>query len=713
MSNSQIAVGEKMVQHNYGPGSTVTNIVEGEVQGPRERPKPISALPRDVPQLYGRRSEIDRARSTMGCGDPIQFCGPSGLGKTTLLRHLSHRPEGHFRDGVIYYRSRRESLDDLLMRIFEFLYESVGTTKVKPTTAELATHLGAINALLLLDDVDLEREDLETLLLTLPRSVFVFGSPQRSLWSEGEAIRLRGLPEAAALTLVEDELGRPLSVTEGADFTQLCRALEGHPLQLKKAVAQIIDEGVTATQLYAQATRERSTAATQPAHQLTAQLANALAEDHRRVLALLAASDGAPLHVDHVAAIAAVPDAAAILAELEDHGLAQSHSPRYSATAPIAALQHHELTDRWRSSLLAYLIDHAEHHRDRPQRLRDDLEPIITSLRWAAGRGLHADVVRLARASDAVAESAGLWGAWRSILEIALQSARLDGDRGGEAWALHQLGTRALCLELTGEAAVHLLDALRIREQIGDKVGAAATRQNLTHLPGAPPPPNHDAPGGGPPGGGGAAMAVGSASVTGVIGVCILAISGAFAGGVTTQPKPARLSKPTPVVAHPLPAPHDPGTGSSPVDVLPAEQPTSPAPHARRQEPPRPQPHVGPTADTVAPDDDLGNMTAEDRDEGTTDASSDPDPSSPPTPPTPPTPRTAADGCAPGDLAAALANLVHREVRIAQLLLAAVPVPHVLSAQIDAVQRLLVESGLHCTLDEILTQLGLLQRVRG
>jgi tetratricopeptide (TPR) repeat protein len=152
VTNSQIAVGEKIVQHNYGPGSTINNVAAAEAGPPRARAKSVSQLPRDVPRLHGRARELERARGAMRRGEPMQFVGASGLGKTALLRHLSHRPDGRFPDGVVYYRSRRESLDDLLMHIFEFLYEPAGATRVKPTSAEIGLYLGSTQALFLLDD---------------------------------------------------------------------------------------------------------------------------------------------------------------------------------------------------------------------------------------------------------------------------------------------------------------------------------------------------------------------------------------------------------------------------------------------------------------------------------------------------------------------------------------------------------------------------------
>ena len=73
--------------------------------------------------------------------------------------------------------------------------------------------------------------------------------------------------------------------------------------------------------------------------QLSAQIVQTLAPEARQALTLLAALAGAPLHVDHVAALTGRDDSAALLSELEQRGLVKSHSPRYSVTAPLSALR--------------------------------------------------------------------------------------------------------------------------------------------------------------------------------------------------------------------------------------------------------------------------------------------------------------------------------------------------------------------------------------
>jgi hypothetical protein len=689
VSHSQIAVGKRMVQHNYGPGSTVNNIGTSEIRRPRQRQAPASLLPRDMARLHGRGAEVDSARAAIACGEPIQFCGPPGIGKTALLRHLSHRPSRSFPDGVIYYRSRRESLDDLLMRAFEFFFESDGDTRLKPTSAELERYLGEIEALFLLDDVDLGREDLETLLQTMPRSAFVLGSPARSLF-EGQSIRLCGLRQPAAVALVQDRLGRDLSRVEITECAQLSIALDGHPLQLVQAAIRLREERTTPAQLLAQT--GAGVAAPSPADRLTAQIAANLPEPERDVLSLLAALDGTPLHVDHIAALTSQADTPALLADLEERRLAQSHGPRYFATAPVAALQDTASSNRWRSSLLTYFTDLTERHRSEPERLRDDLEPIIQTLRWGMACAPHAQVLHLAHESGAIAELAGLWDAWRSILDIALDAARMIGDREGEGWAQHELGTRALCLDHDDEAAQRLDAALRIREKLGDQPGLAVTWHNLGQLPHVPPPllPPSDPPWG-------PAWLIPLCIAGGVAVLSAPVIPPLFGDGSrqagtrervvhTTAVLPPADQRPIhPQPQGPSPTPRPPRTRQTPRTMVAVLGPGRIA--ASRAKPPGPPPpdHVyrEPYDPIVTPGAEGPVLVG----------SGDPSPLLPSQP----------TDCST-DLLTAIINFVRRQMVVVQRVLE-LDVPGGVQAEVDAVARLIRELfGLDCGHDEIEAQ---------
>jgi hypothetical protein len=109
--------------------------------------------------------------------------------------------------------------------------------------------------------------------------------------------------------------------------------------------------------------------------------------------------------------------------------------------------------------------------------------------------------LRLARALDRPLALGRRWSAWLAALQVARESAAASGDAAGEAWALHQLGTRAYALGRPAAAVELLEDALHRRESLGDRPGAANTRHNLEFIGGDGPAHEDDEPDDeGPPG---------------------------------------------------------------------------------------------------------------------------------------------------------------------------------------------------------------------
>jgi hypothetical protein len=88
----------------------------------------------------------------------------------------------------------------------------------------------------------------------------------------------------------------------------------------------------------------------------------------------------------------------------------------------------------------------------------------------------------LGRALDLPCAVGALWEVWAASLEQVRAAAAASGDRASEGWALHQLGTRLLCLDDPVGAKPLLTQALAIRESLGDRMGVAVTHHNLGFL---------------------------------------------------------------------------------------------------------------------------------------------------------------------------------------------------------------------------------------
>lgn len=466
-------------------GGVVNLAQPGEPPTLRPRPAPVMLRPRPFANLIGREEEIKTATEAAQSSTPVEFYGEPGLGKTVLLRKMAY-PEATtaFPDGVIHMSALHQPLSDLLQSLFDAFYESDPPTKV--TEAEIQHGLQDKHALLLLDDVELTRDEVEALLNAVPGCTFIFASNERRLWGEGRAIALKGLPPDDGVQLMERELGKELAGSEESVAEQLVTALDGNPLYILQAASLARDAGQSLEAVTEKATADRGASAA-----VETQAVSALTEAEQKLLQVLATLNGAPLHADHVAEITGIQDAGTVLENLMKRGLVQAHSPRYSLTGTLTqTLQRQWDLTAAAEQTLTHLIRWAEAHQQEAEAMAEAALPLRQILAWAAPRVERAtEVLRLGRTLERTLVMRGHWEAWRQVLQTALAAARAAGDRAAEAWTLHQLGSQALCLGEHGLAQELLKKALEIRQALGDGAGAAASGHNLQVLRLALPQP--------------------------------------------------------------------------------------------------------------------------------------------------------------------------------------------------------------------------------
>jgi hypothetical protein len=471
----QVAVGSHIVQVSAAHGAIVNVAAAASVTA---RPAPVTIRPRDFAGLLGRASELERTLAALGDGMTVDLHGPAGIGKTSLLRHLCHRGADGFEHGVVFVRAAGEPLEDVAQFLFDAFYAS--DPAVKPTPAELRHRLADRHALVVVDDLGGTRDELEELLGCAPACTFLLGSVERLLWGEGVAQELGGLDDDAALALFERELGRELAGDERTRAAEQCRALGGRPLAVLQAAALARDGAATAP------------AAGDTAVEAT--LRERLGGSARRVLALLELLAPAAVDADDIKAITQLADAGEALEHLVKAGAAQAHSSRWSATLAPREASERSAADAPSGSgapddlpldaaddlLLARAARRfAEGGERRPP---EDMPAVLAVLDAAAREQRWADVMRVARGADALLTLGRRWGAWQVAAQHAHEAALASGDRHAEAWALHQLGTRAGCLGDVKAARPQLKRALALRRALGDEAGAAVTAHNLKVL---------------------------------------------------------------------------------------------------------------------------------------------------------------------------------------------------------------------------------------
>jgi hypothetical protein len=234
-----------------------------------------------------------------------------------------------------------------------------------------------------------------------------------------------------------------------------------------------------------------------PRNWLQERIVGALTDSEKKRLAAFATVDGEPLEPADVAGISGERIDSGDLDRLREDGLLRDEGKRYRLSGGVAATIG--------ASLLALLPAPAAAQyfaattATMPAAaLVEGSGTILAAMRHAAQSSDSQSVLALAhRAGDAVA-LAGRWDRWHEMLECALTSARSVNDRAGEAWALHQLGSRALAIGDVAIAERALEAALHIRSQLADVDAIDVTKHNLgiLHFPSdLAPKPSKPAPG--------------------------------------------------------------------------------------------------------------------------------------------------------------------------------------------------------------------------
>jgi LysM repeat protein len=476
--SGQVAVGNHIVQIGHVSGGLVYLARPGEQPTPQARPTPVLLRPRPMRGLLDRQVEKREITQAITAVSPAELHGQPGIGKSALLRYLAHQlPLNAFPDGLVHLSAQGLTREDLAQNLFDAFYES--PIPVKPTEAALRHALQSKRALILLDDVDLATDDLEALMDIAPGCVFLWTGGERRLWLDGESHELGGLPPADGLALFERALGRSLTEAERSTAVTLCATLKGHPGQIIQAAALLREERETLPALLARLHGRN------PADVLTSSLYEPLPSEEKRLLASLAALGEGELSDKQSARLADLSRPNQTISALARRGLVQVEG----RTVRLAAGVGPALAPQINLTLLRLqAINYFTNQVGQLALTLAETAVIRPLLTWAVDHGYWPEAIRLARLLDGPLAAGRLWGSWQAVLRACRQAAQASGDLAAEAWAWHQLGTRALCLGEKQTARHALLRALRLRQQLGDGPGTAVTRHNLRLLVGPSSP---------------------------------------------------------------------------------------------------------------------------------------------------------------------------------------------------------------------------------
>ncbi|MGF1518682.1 MAG: choice-of-anchor D domain-containing protein, partial [Nodosilinea sp.] len=455
--------------------------------------------PPAFPNLVDRQPETTTVLAALQQLHSVECFSASGFGKSAFLRFLGNHPTvgDRFTEGILYFNARRGPLSDVWQALMDAFYDTAGSDtaegRVQFTPLQIRRALKGKQALVLIDDLALPREEGETLLHDFPDLTFLLAATEQHLWgAEAIALPLAGLPLADALLLAERHLERTLAGSERKAMTSLCQHLQGNPLKILQAVGQVKQQ-----RLAIAAFTQQVLAASSP-EQVTLADCEKRPQTQQRLLALLALLGGQAASAALLAAATADATADAeisqTLAELQAaHWVLPDVEGYRLAENLIHPLRQTYPPSDWLPDLAPRLAAWLQAPGSSIEGVGPSADALIEVINLAAQAEQWPIVLDLAARLDAPLYQIGQWGRWEQVLQLQLQAAEATGNQVAAALALHQLGSRALCWGDALTAHDYLQQALALRETMGDRQGADWTRHNLAILYGTldldPDPP--------------------------------------------------------------------------------------------------------------------------------------------------------------------------------------------------------------------------------
>ncbi|PAX51832.1 choice-of-anchor D domain-containing protein [Brunnivagina elsteri] len=480
-----LAVGKFTIQLDSTSGSVVSRITQKCQVKLRDSNAiaarlPFSLAPTSL-NLIGRLKEIKGAINALNSADvspeskqSIEFYGDSGFGKSALLRHFTHFIQTNrvFPDGTIFLNSRYQTASDLLQSLFDIFGESDIT--YKPTDLEISKALESKQVLLILDDTKLTPAEIKELQIALPNSRFALASSTKRLDENSFSTALTGFTARDALTFVTQELERTVNPDEFQSIEVLANLLGGNPWLLRLAVTSINREVYTFPELVLQLQFSATSDV------LIQGILAVIPKSECTILAILAAVNGIPLLAGQVEALSGITATPGILQNLTKWNLVENEQDRYYINdVLIAVLQKEWDLNYWHELILDYFTTWAERYSRLPSLLRSETDVLMETLTWAVKVERWQQVLRLVEAIETPLALDKQWGLWDIVLQSGLQASIVIKDKATEAWLLHQLGSRALCLEEMGKARNYLAHAVKIRNALGDENAVNISQKNF------------------------------------------------------------------------------------------------------------------------------------------------------------------------------------------------------------------------------------------
>jgi hypothetical protein len=446
--------------------------------------KPLTTLkiPPAPRRFLGHEAALNQAIVALKAGQSVEIVGAAGVGKSAFLRQLAHHPDvtTSHSDGILHFATI-EPIGDLMQSLGETFYHLYPESYLSESEWRLA--LADCQALIMVNAPGARSAALLQLRQLLPQSTFVVASAQPRLAASGwpgelAVLTLQSPDLVVSQQLVADVLGRSLTMVEQAQLAQLWQCFRGESARLIQ-LAECLREQPQAWDDWAVWLTAHPKPDRVVAHQrLVVQLMADLDTPQRWILGLLTALDGVSLTIGQIAAITGPQDPRSSLQRLMRLGLIQVVEQRYRVVEPLQGwLTRQFATQPWMERGLVVMQDWLTSQT--PETIGPELPVLIGFLRWAVAEKRSAAVLAIARLIDSALILGKQWEQWGRVLQWALQAAWQLEDERSEAWAWHQLGTRALLLDDITTAYDALQQAWKLRQGRVRSAGAMPSAADM------------------------------------------------------------------------------------------------------------------------------------------------------------------------------------------------------------------------------------------
>ena len=209
----------------------------------RVRPQ-APALP--ISSFLGREDDMAMAAAVLAERRVVTLCGPGGVGKTRLARHVAAAVAGRYADGVLVVDlagARRDAVTAVVAAALRLSDAGPGLL-----TARIVEVLAVRRQLLVLDDCEHVLDAVAALVEAVTRgapAVDVLATSREALRVDGEQVLpVAPLPPGPAEALLADRIGAadlacaPTSA-DAALVARICARLDGLPLAIELAAARV------------------------------------------------------------------------------------------------------------------------------------------------------------------------------------------------------------------------------------------------------------------------------------------------------------------------------------------------------------------------------------------------------------------------------------------------------------------------------------------